>query len=227
MSNRLVNVGVDDSLLDRKSGWLNKQGHVRKNWKRRFFVLDGSVLQYFSDDIDSSVQKSKTHKLKGEVLLFHKDTTVRYVDATLSGRDFTFAIDSGEYSLQLQASSLDEREDWVFAVEDAILCRESYTEDERTNKVRSNVEVRSTACHNLTSRWLTRSKSNFVTTFKLHYTIEGAIDEPTLVGALKSFRIFVERILVKGMERYREYMIQNKQEIENTYAEARDLLLVP
>ncbi|KAG9408980.1 hypothetical protein AC1031_020885 [Aphanomyces cochlioides] len=249
MSNRLVNVGVgkdtlhalcsaldlDDSLLDRKSGWLNKQGHVRKNWKRRFFVLDGSVLQYFSDDVDSSVQKSKTHKLKGEVLLFHKDTTVRYVDATLSGRDFTFAIDSGEYSLQLQASSLDEREDWVFAVEDAILCRESYTEDERTNKVRSNrrrslTHVYSPQTKAISTRIIkahSENISNFVTTFKLHYTIEGAIDEPTLVGALKSFRIFVERILVKGMERYREYMIQNKQEIENTYAEARDLLLVP
>ena len=28
-------------------GWLYKEGHVRRNWKRRWFVLRGWSLQYF------------------------------------------------------------------------------------------------------------------------------------------------------------------------------------
>ena len=27
------------------AGWLDKQGSVRKNWKRRYFVLGGGVLK--------------------------------------------------------------------------------------------------------------------------------------------------------------------------------------
>lgn len=29
------------------SGWLTKQGHLIRNWKRRYFTLDGGVLKYF------------------------------------------------------------------------------------------------------------------------------------------------------------------------------------
>ena len=28
-------------------GWLLKEGHFAKNWKRRFFVLERGVLEYF------------------------------------------------------------------------------------------------------------------------------------------------------------------------------------
>ena len=28
-------------------GWLTKQGHFRKNWKRRFFVLKANSLHYY------------------------------------------------------------------------------------------------------------------------------------------------------------------------------------
>ncbi|EQC29513.1 AGC protein kinase [Saprolegnia diclina VS20] len=31
------------------AGWLTKQGHKRKSWKKRYFVLRGTVLSYFAD----------------------------------------------------------------------------------------------------------------------------------------------------------------------------------
>jgi hypothetical protein len=34
-------------------GWLDKQGGVRKSWKRRFFVLDGKRLKYFKQQKDA------------------------------------------------------------------------------------------------------------------------------------------------------------------------------
>ncbi|ETV75848.1 hypothetical protein, variant [Aphanomyces astaci] len=238
-----ANVGVDDSNLDRKTGWLYKLGHVRKNWKRRFFVLDGSVLQYFTDDVDATTPKSKTHKLKGEVLLFHKDTTVHYVDIHLTGRDYTFAVETsgGDYSLVLQAASLDEREDWIFAIEEAILCRESYQET-RSSELKQNVQKRRSLTRvappsghtNVICDRIVKAHSenirNFIATFLLHYDklAKHECVPVKVLSAIKSFRMFIERILAKVLERYREYMVQMKQEseIEHTYADARDTALI-
>jgi len=35
-----------------KAGFLLKQGHVRKNWKKRWFVLQGDMLFYFKTKED-------------------------------------------------------------------------------------------------------------------------------------------------------------------------------
>ncbi|KAL3673097.1 hypothetical protein V7S43_002392 [Phytophthora oleae] len=110
----------DDAFLDSMSGWLRKRGHVRKNWKARYFVLERSVLRYYTD--------SSCSKLKGEVLLFHPQTRVHYVDVHVAGgRDASFAIQVGpEYTLLLQAAQLRDRENWMYCIEDALLCRDSY-----------------------------------------------------------------------------------------------------
>lgn len=110
----------DDAFLDSMSGWLRKRGHVRKNWKYRYFVLHKSVLRYYTD--------ARCAKLKGEVLLFHPDTGVHYVDVHVAqGRDASFAIHVGaEYTLHLQAAQLRDRENWMYCIEDALLCRNSY-----------------------------------------------------------------------------------------------------
>jgi hypothetical protein len=116
----LTSSAFDDAFLDSMSGWLRKRGHVRKNWKTRYFVLDKSVLRYYAD--------SSCAKLKGEVLLFHPLTRVHYVDVHVAGgRDASFAIQVGpEYTLLLQASQLRDRENWMYCIEDALLCRDSY-----------------------------------------------------------------------------------------------------
>lgn len=115
----------DDSFLDCISGWMRKLGHRRKNWKLRFFVLEKSILRYYSD-----AQRSR---LKGEVLLFHPATRVHCVDIHLTGgRDHCFAIHVGAgYTLLLQANQLSERENWMYCIEDALLCRDSYQTDPR------------------------------------------------------------------------------------------------
>lgn len=115
----------DDSFLDCISGWMRKLGHRRKNWKLRFFVLEKSILRYYSD-----AQRSR---LKGEVLLFHPATRVHCVDIHLTGgRDHCFAIHVGAgYTLLLQTNQLSERENWMYCIEDALLCRDSYQADPR------------------------------------------------------------------------------------------------
>ncbi|RLN91740.1 hypothetical protein BBJ28_00015283 [Nothophytophthora sp. Chile5] len=110
----------DDAFLDSMSGWLRKRGHVRKNWKARYFVLEKSVLRYYAD--------AARTKLKGEVLLFHPQTRVHYVDVHVAGgRDASFAVQVGpDYMLLLQAAELRDRENWMYCIEDALLCRDSY-----------------------------------------------------------------------------------------------------
>ncbi|CAI5732039.1 unnamed protein product [Hyaloperonospora brassicae] len=117
----------DDAFLDSMSGWLRKRGHVRKNWKARYFVLDKSVLRYYTD--------ASCTKLKGEVLLFHPQTRVHYVDVHVAGgRDAAFAIQVGpEYTLLLQAAQLCDRENWMYCIEDALLCRDSYYTQSRAS----------------------------------------------------------------------------------------------
>jgi len=38
--------------LPKAQGWLSKQGGVRKNWKQRFFLLEGKKLKYFKQTKD-------------------------------------------------------------------------------------------------------------------------------------------------------------------------------
>ncbi|TMW63930.1 hypothetical protein Poli38472_014635 [Pythium oligandrum] len=127
----------DDSFLDSMCGWLRKLGHVRKNWKLRYFVLEKSILRYYADEAMT--------RLKGEVLLFHPAARVHYVDIRVAGgRDNAFAIQIGsDYSLLLQADRIGDRENWMYCIEDALLCRDSYYQDpERTRDVRDSVARR-------------------------------------------------------------------------------------
>jgi hypothetical protein len=34
-------------MVTEKGGWLTKRGHVVKNWKRRWFVLNDDMLRYY------------------------------------------------------------------------------------------------------------------------------------------------------------------------------------
>jgi hypothetical protein len=38
------------------SGYLTKQGHFVRSWKRRYFVLDGGMLKYFGKAIDGRLR---------------------------------------------------------------------------------------------------------------------------------------------------------------------------
>ena len=49
-----------------KQGWLLKLGHFRKNWKRRWFVLDGGILRYYVYPLDVPPYGSN---LRGEINL--------------------------------------------------------------------------------------------------------------------------------------------------------------
>ena len=90
-----------------KEGFLTKQGHFRKTWKRRWFVLEYPHLRYFKNRGDT--------EQAGEVDC--TGVTLSDTASTKTGRDFCFGIfhkDREPYFLQ--AESQEEMMEWVAAI---------------------------------------------------------------------------------------------------------------
>lgn len=72
-------------------GWLRKQGHLVRSWRRRWFVIHGSTFAYFSDERDAAMHAN----FKGA----HVVQKVKYVTGdellvmTTQGKDFHLRID--------------------------------------------------------------------------------------------------------------------------------------
>ena len=47
-----VGLSADDTTTIRMCGWLTKEGHVVRNWKRRWFVLRGTDVAYYRKQTD-------------------------------------------------------------------------------------------------------------------------------------------------------------------------------
>eukprot|EP00005_Dracoamoeba_jomungandri_P003072 CAMPEP_0174260378 /NCGR_PEP_ID=MMETSP0439-20130205/9674_1 /TAXON_ID=0 /ORGANISM="Stereomyxa ramosa, Strain Chinc5" /LENGTH=502 /DNA_ID=CAMNT_0015344609 /DNA_START=117 /DNA_END=1625 /DNA_ORIENTATION=+ len=89
-----------------KCGQLFKQGHVRKNWKSRWFILQDDMVAYFKSS-------KETIQPKGWVRL--KDANVSVVDKR--GRDFVFMIQTPDKELLIQCASASERENWMDSIQ--------------------------------------------------------------------------------------------------------------
>jgi hypothetical protein len=91
----------------RKRGWLSKQSRGRnssvKNWKDRFFVLEGGRLSYFEDDKGSDI--------KGDIQLM--GSAVSLLNHSETGQFFCFRVVSGITSIVMQAKTVDDMMDWA------------------------------------------------------------------------------------------------------------------
>ena len=89
-----------------QTGWLQKQGHVRKSWRRRFFVLESTMLLYYKSPSDLKPQ--------GQVLL--GGVTLLLAEAS-TGRRHCFGIfHPARETYFLSASSEAEMLTWVRAI---------------------------------------------------------------------------------------------------------------
>ena len=95
---------MDEASAPLRSGWLSKRGHVRKNWKRRWFLLlsDGSL----------NYSESEGRLTKGS-LNVGSGSCVALPSANFK-REHVFAVTSthGE-TLVMQADSDHDRDAWV------------------------------------------------------------------------------------------------------------------
>ena len=86
-------------------GYLIKQGHRVKNWKRRFFVLKNGLLSYYES-------QTTQNKIKGSISVSNASIVIFPVERFL--KEFVFAITSSTGDvLVLQADTIEEFNDWV------------------------------------------------------------------------------------------------------------------
>ena len=93
-------------------GILEKRGHVRRNWKRRWFVLTPGLLKYYTD--------SNLRVLKGTCHITC-ESSVKIVRGS-SSRDFRFTVSCGRTGTvyEISTTSEEERTAWVAYIKFAI-----------------------------------------------------------------------------------------------------------
>jgi len=96
-----------------KSGWLEKRGKLRKNFKRRWFVLRDNEMKYYKSDTDEHSQ--------GKVIL--DGCTVEMVPESKYGKRFCFEINSPVQTrvFAIVAENAASMQDWMNAIRRAML----------------------------------------------------------------------------------------------------------
>jgi hypothetical protein len=100
-----------------KKGTMSKQGHVVKNWKSRFFVLDNGVLTYFESSSPNppfGVNEKGRIELKGcEIVLDDKSIfTLRKISQSTKS--------DGHDELVLDCKYPNERDEWIETIKSHI-----------------------------------------------------------------------------------------------------------
>lgn len=108
---------VQEMLLEAEKrvitqGLLEKRGHIRRSWKRRWFVLSPGLLNYYTG--------SNLRTLKGTCHIT-RASSVKHVRGT-SSRDFRFTLSCGRTGkvFEMSAASEEERRTWVAYIQFAI-----------------------------------------------------------------------------------------------------------
>ncbi|BEJ07345.1 hypothetical protein CcaverHIS641_0406140 [Cutaneotrichosporon cavernicola] len=89
-----------------KSGWLIKKQERRKAWKKKWFVLRSTSLAYYKDN------KVEEYSLSRAIELTSVHSAVP-VTQEKAKHPFSFAVVTSDRTFFLEASSAEEREDWV------------------------------------------------------------------------------------------------------------------
>lgn len=103
-------VKLETSIV--KSGYLIKlaKGSGR-NWKKRYFMLNGNTMTYFVDH--NSVDKAK-----GDLLLTAEASVA---DSTMPGKPYCVTITTPFHTLIVAAKDVEEQQAWKSAIEQSIL----------------------------------------------------------------------------------------------------------
>ncbi|KAM4037149.1 pleckstrin homology domain-containing family A member 2 [Anomaloglossus baeobatrachus] len=113
------------SICVLKSGYCVKQGHMRKNWKRRFFVLNAFNISYYKCETDRDPLRCIHLR---DILKTH-ECLVKSGDLLM--RDNLFEVITAPRTFYIQTDSPQEMHSWIKAINAAIQtlrtrCRESF-----------------------------------------------------------------------------------------------------
>lgn len=114
-----------------KKGWIKKQGQERKNWKKRFFVLEGGKFRYFEAEIPDAPYGSNP---KGEIYL--------RPGMTVTEDDKIVKIEAGTASKEFQSRDMSieipifvERGAWITALRSHIAHDYDHSNEASVNEI--------------------------------------------------------------------------------------------
>lgn len=130
MSTFRANSGLNDFVLNRTEGYLHKKGGAvnkgslggRRNWKKRWFVLESTTLRGGRESYELKYYESPKGKLKGSVALQgteifcergsqHNNKSVKF--------EFQILLQNGSV-FNLSSDSFKERDEWIESLNYAI-----------------------------------------------------------------------------------------------------------
>lgn len=120
-------------IPDMKTGWLLKQGHLVRNWRRRFFVLNYGVLAYYDQDNVAS-RKGTVEAPKGKINLKQAKVVVVVTDEQGGGGRVTEAqervsiTDAQGGVLVVQMQTKDEKKEWFDSLRKHVLYANEYND---------------------------------------------------------------------------------------------------
>ena len=100
-------------------GWLEKEGHIVKNWKKRFFILEMKtrVLRYYRN-ADLSYMAGEYHIDSKSIVTTEDDRPKLHIFNVISLK--AMKIGEKETILFMCANTLEERDRWLGALQEAI-----------------------------------------------------------------------------------------------------------
>ncbi|RYH22792.1 hypothetical protein EON65_18710, partial [archaeon] len=98
-----------------RKGTIFKQGHMVKNWKNRFFVLENGIMAYYET---SSPRPPFGVNKKGEISL--KGCTVSMDKSIVTISSSQSANDKGHKELVLDIKYPNERQEWMESITEHI-----------------------------------------------------------------------------------------------------------
>ncbi|XP_072005343.1 pleckstrin homology domain-containing family A member 2 [Engystomops pustulosus] len=136
------------SICALKSGYCVKQGNMRKNWKRRFFVLNPFNISYYKCETDREPLRCI---LLRDILKTH-ECLVKSGDLLM--RDNLFEVITAPRTFYIQTDSPQEMHSWIKAINAAIQtlrtrCRESFGRTMSLNRTSVPASSPASSVHSL------------------------------------------------------------------------------
>ncbi|KAI8793046.1 pleckstriny domain-containing family A member 1 isoform X1, partial [Biomphalaria glabrata] len=116
--------GTMQNLKPLKSGYCVKQGAVRKNWKRRFFVLYAQGLSYYK----SEQEKQAIRTIPIEDILDVRQS----VEGLHPNRDNLFEVRTTKRIFFIQCDTPEEMRGWIDVVNSAMSQKQKHTADRKS-----------------------------------------------------------------------------------------------
>lgn len=97
--------GEEEAEAVRVEGWMAKQGHIIRNWKNRWFILDGRRMFYFAKE-GATRPKGVIRLVKGTEVVVEE----RY------NKPYCFTLQTPKKKFILQAANEEEMAEWIDAI---------------------------------------------------------------------------------------------------------------